>query len=303
MSGDRPQRWWQRRSHCAPCHQGWGKEGAAGLWMLSSAFWFSLMVVCVRGVGARIPLAEVVLARSVVSLALSGWLLKRAGIAPLGTRRGLLMLRGVLGTAALYCIYAAVARLPMATATVLQYLYPSFTAALAWWLLGERLGVRLLAGMLLGWLGVLVVAAPGFVASLGSAADSAGVWLALAGALLTALAYVSVRQLGSSEPPLVIVLYFPLMALPLSLPAVLLNPVWPTRTEAAWLLGVGVFTQLGQIGLTRGLTGLPAARATALSYAQVVFATLWGWLFFAEAAEARTMIGAALVLAATLLSG
>jgi drug/metabolite transporter (DMT)-like permease len=47
---------------------------------------------------------------------------------------------------------------------------------------------------------------------------------------------------------------------------------------------------------------LPAARATALSYAQVVFAALWGWLFFGEGLDARTAIGATLVLAATALS-
>ncbi|MEB3256242.1 MAG: DMT family transporter [Synechococcaceae cyanobacterium] len=267
--------------------------------MLGSALCFSLMVVCVRAVGPRIPLAEVVLVRALVSVALSAWLLWRARIPPLGRRRGLLMIRGVLGTAALVCVYAAVVRLPMATATVLQYLYPTLTAALAWLLLGERLGPGLLLAMLLGWLGVLVIAAPG--ASLGGP-DPLGLGLALAGALLTALAYVAVRQLGRSEHPLVIVLYFPLMAIPLMLPAVLLDPVWPTAREAAALLGVGLFTQLGQIGLTQGLTALPAARATALSYAQVVFAALWGWLFFAEPVDLRTGFGAVLVLAATLLN-
>jgi drug/metabolite transporter (DMT)-like permease len=270
--------------------------------MLSSALSFSLMVVCVRAVGRRIPLAELVLARALVSLALSWWLLRRARVPPLGNRRGLLITRGVVGTAALYFFYAAVARLPMATATVLQYVYPTLTAALAWLLLGERVGRRLLLAMLLGWLGVLVIAAPLLPQHGGTPPDALGLLLALAGALLTALAYISVRRLGSSEHPLVIVLYFPLMAIPLSLPAVLLDPVWPTAREAGWLVGVGLFTQLGQIGVTQGLVGLPAARATALSYAQVVFAALWGWLFFAEAAEARTVIGALLVLAATLLS-
>jgi drug/metabolite transporter (DMT)-like permease len=65
---------------------------------------------------------------------------------------------------------------------------------------------------------------------------------------------------------------------------------------------MGLFTQLGQMGVTQGLTGLPAARATALSYAQVVFAALWGWLFFAETIELRTLIGALAVMGATLLS-
>jgi drug/metabolite transporter (DMT)-like permease len=272
----------------------------SGLWMLSSALCFSLMVVCVRQVGRRIPLAEVVLGRALVSLALSWWLLRRAGIQPLGNNRSLLVVRGVIGTVALFCVYGAVLRLPMATATVLQYLYPTLTAALAWLLLGESLGPRLLLAVLLGWLGVLVIALP--VGAVAGAADPAGILLAVAGAMLTSLAYISVRRLGRSEHPLVIVLYFPLMALPLSLPLVLLDPVLPTAAEALWLVGVGLFTQLGQIGLTHGLTGLPAARATALSYTQVVFAALWGWWFFAEPPDGRTLMGAALVLSATLLS-
>ncbi len=270
--------------------------------MLASALSFSLMVVCVRAVGSRLPVAEVVLARAMVSLPLSWWLLRRARIPPLGNRRGLLVIRGVLGTAALYCVFAAVVRLPMATATVLQYLYPTLTAALAWLLLGERVAPRLVVAMLLGWLGVLAIAAPSSSLIPGGAPDPIALLLALAGALLTALAYTLVRQLGSSEHPLVIVLYFALMAVPLSLPAVLLEPVWPTAREAAWLVGMGLFTQLGQMGVTQGLTGLPAARATALSYAQVVFAALWGWLFFAETIGLRTVIGALAVMGATLLS-
>jgi drug/metabolite transporter (DMT)-like permease len=128
------------------------------------------------------------------------------------------------------------------------------------------------------------------------------VLIAVAGALCTALAYVSVRSLGRSEHPLVIVFYFPLVAVPLSLPLVLLNPVLPTPGELLWLIGVGVFTQLGQLALTSSLTALPAARATAISTVQVVFAALWGWLIFAETVAAHTVAGAALVLAATLIS-
>ena len=270
----------------------------AVLGMVASALSFSLMGVCVKQVGGRIPAAEVVLARAVVSVALSWWLLQRAGIAPWGKRRWMLIWRGSIGTAALLCVYASLAALPLASATVLQYLYPPFTALLAWLMLGERIGKRVLAAMALGWLGVLLVAQPG-----GSQALAwQPVLIAVAGALFTALAYVSVRSLGRSEHPLVIVFYFPLVALPLSLPLVALNPVLPTAVELLWLLGVGVFTQLGQVYLTHSLTSLPAARATAISYVQVVFAGGWGWLLFGEAIDGATIAGAALVLAATLVS-
>jgi drug/metabolite transporter (DMT)-like permease len=270
--------------------------------MVASALSFSLMGVCVKQVGGRIPAAEVVLARAVVSVVLSWILLRRAGLSPWGQRRGLLIWRGAIGSVALLCVYIALTELPLASATVLQYLYPTFTTLMAWLVLGEQLNRRRLLAVLVGWSGVVLVAQPAQL--LGGAASLAGpaVLIAVAGAFCTALAYVSVRTLARSEHPLVIVFYFPLVAIPLSLPLVLLNPVRPTAVELLWLLGVGVFTQLGQVLLTSGLAALPAARATAISYVQVVFAGLWGWLVFGESVDAWTVAGAGLVLAATLLS-
>ncbi|MCP9831153.1 DMT family transporter [Synechococcus sp. HJ21-Hayes] len=270
--------------------------------MVASALAFSLMGLCVKQVGGRIPAAEVVLARAIVSVALSWWLLQRAGVDPWGQRRGLLIVRGAIGTAALLCVYAALAQLPMASATVLQYLYPTITALLAWLMLGERIGKRVLLAIALGWTGVLLVAQPAGLLQGAAALPPLAVLIALAGALFTSLAYVSVRSLGNSEHPLVIVFYFPLVALPLSLPLVALDPVLPTPSELLWLVGVGVFTQVGQVYLTRGLTALPAAQATAISYVQVAFAGLWGWLVFGESIDGWTVAGAVLVLAAMLVS-
>jgi drug/metabolite transporter (DMT)-like permease len=270
--------------------------------MLVSALAFSLMGVCVKQVGTRIPAAEVVLARALLNVAFSWWLLKRAGIDPWGRRRGLLITRGAIGSVALLCVYMALAELPLAAATVLQYLYPTFTAVLAWRMLGERIGSRVMGAVLLGWGGVALMAGRGLGLGGSAALPAAPVLIAVVGALCTALAYVSVRSLARSEHPLVIVFYFPLVAVPLSLPLVLLNPVIPTAVELLWLLGVGLFTQLGQLALTHSLTALPAARATAISTVQVVFAALWGWLIFDEALGVRTVAGALLILAATLIS-
>ena len=279
----------------------------AVLSMLASAFFFSLMGVCVKLLGGRIPAVEVVLARGLVSVILSWWLLRRAGVSPWGQRRGLLVWRGVIGTLALLCVYQALALLPLGAATVLQYSYPTFTALLAWLTLGEPIGRRVLLAVALGWLGVLLLAhpaavLPGFNLAQSAALPPMAVAIALLGALSTALAYVSVRSLRHSEHPLVIVFYFPLVALVLCLPPVLLDPVLPTPLELLWLLGVGLFTQLGQVTLTQGLVALPAAQATAISYVQVVFAVVWGWLVFAESLDAVTVLGALLVLGATLVS-
>ena len=275
--------------------------------MVASALSFSVMTVCVKQLEGRIPVAEVVLARALISLVLSWWLLRRQQLSPWGTRRPTLIWRGVVGSAALFCVYAAIAQLPLAAATVLQYLYPTFTAALAWGALGERAGKRVLLAMALGWSGVMLVAQPNWLSSFGQNLNTqslppVAVAIGITGALLTSVAYVLVRNLGPDEHPLVIVFYFPLVSVPLCLPFVLANPVVPTGMELIWLLGIGLFTQLGQVFLTRGITGMAAAQATSISYVQVLFAAIWGTLIFGEHLNNLTVMGALLILGATLIS-
>ncbi|MEB3200975.1 MAG: DMT family transporter [Synechococcaceae cyanobacterium] len=266
--------------------------------VLLSVLSFSLMGVCVKALGGRLPVSEVVLARSVVSLAISQAMLQHAGLSPWGPRWRMLTLRGLFGTLALYGLFAAYSVLPLAAVTVIQFLNPALTALLAWWCLAERPSATIALGLLLGWLGVVVLLAPGTPASL----PLTGVLLAAGSSLLAALAYVSVRSLARSVPTLVIVYWFPLVGVLLSLPALLLEPVLPTPREGLLLLGVGVFTHLGQLGLTRGLAQLPAARATALTYGQVPLAACWGWLFFGEVPAGTVLLAALLVLASTWLS-
>lgn len=274
-----------------------GQGRRAVMALLGSAFMFSLMTLGVKHLGARLPVAELVLARSIVGLGISLGMARVAGINPWGRRRGLLALRGLLGTLALGCIFAALKRLPLAEATVLQFLYPTITAALAWILLGESPNRRSLGALLVGWVGVMVLVRPG-----SGVFPVGGVLLALAGAVLTSLAYVSVRELARTESPLVIVFWFPMVSALLSLPLVLLHPVAPTGNDMLWLLAVGLFTQAGQLGLTEGLARLPAARATPIGYIQVVFASFWGWWVFGEKMGPTSLLGGALVLVAALLS-
>ena len=282
--------WWQRQDI----------QGARALVLSSLAF--SLMTVCVKQLGGRIPVSEIVLVRSVVSIALTGTAMALGGINPLGSNRRLLLLRGICGSIALLCFFEAITSLPLASATVLQYTYPTFTAGAAWLLLGERLRRRIGIAVVLGWIGVVMVIQPEWLGAGQIGLAIQPVMAALGGALFTALAYVCVRRLSTKEHPLVIILYFPLVSIPLTLPTVIQNGVWPVGLDWFWLIGVGVLTQLGQIWVTKGLSCLPAARATSLNYVQVLFAASWGWIWFNETITAFTCFGAALVLGASFIS-
>ena len=260
------------------------------------------MTVCVKHLDGRLPVAEIVLARSLISLVITWFMLRRVGISPWGHRKRLLLIRGLLGTAALFCVFEALASLPLAAATILQYTYPTFTALAAWLLLGERVRRRIGIAVLLGWLGITLVMRPEWLGSSIVGLPSLAVSIALIGALFTALAYVCVRELSKREHPLVIVFYFPLISLPITLPFLWHQGVVPLGMEWIWILGVGLFTQLGQIWITKGLAILPAARASSIGYVQVLFATIWGVLLFAEPFDGWVALGALFVLAATLIS-
>jgi drug/metabolite transporter (DMT)-like permease len=275
---------------------------SVGLWyMIGSAFFFSLMTLAVKLVGRRIPSQEVVLVRGSLNVAFSYLLLRRAGVRPWGNRPLPLTLRGFLGFGSLSCLYFAVVRLPLADATVLQYTSPMWTAFLAVWVLGEHMQRREVLFAAASAVGVVVITRPSFLFGAGAPRlDLIAVAAALAGALFSSGAYVTVRKLGRTEHPLVIVFYFTLVTVPASLPGALAHLVAPTAREWLILLAVGVAAQAGQLYLTHGLQLERAGRATAAGYLQVVFAALWGALFFAELPDRWTIGGSILVLAGTL---
>ena len=78
----------------------------------------------------------------------------------------------MIGASGLGCLFYALALLPLAEATVIQYLHPVFTALLAALLLRERAGAGLLLSLALGVAGVLLVARPAFLFGAASAAPS-----------------------------------------------------------------------------------------------------------------------------------
>ena len=100
--------------------------------MLLSALGFSLMSACVKLVSHyQIPVLEIVAARALVSLVLSYADVRRKHISIWGQHHAWLLARGAVGALALICVYYSITTLPLAEATLLQYLHPVFTALIA----------------------------------------------------------------------------------------------------------------------------------------------------------------------------
>ena len=273
-------------------------------YMLLSALGFALMAACVKLVSQQgIPVLEIVAARALVSLALSFADIKRKNLSLWGNQKWLLFSRGFVGSLALMCVYYAIATMPLAEATVIQYLHPAFTAILAFLFLKEAIQRSTLLCIILSFSGLILIVRPDFLFGLNhDSLPMLSLCAALLGALGSAIAYVLVRKLSATEDTSVIIFYFPLIALPVSLIALGENFVMPTGTDWGLLLLVGVFTQIGQIGLTKAMQTEVASKATAYSYIQVLFATLLGWLLFAEIPGIYTWLGGGLVFIGALVN-
>ena len=263
--------------------------------MVASALGFSVMSVLVKLASERLPTGEIVLARAVVTLAVSWVMLQRAELRPWGTHRLGLALRGLLGFGGLTAYYVSLAHLPLADATTIQNTTPLLTALLAWWILRESVGWSTAIAIACGIGGVTLIVHPS-----GAGLAPVGVGAGIAAVAFSAFAYVTVRQLARTEHPLVIVFYFPLIATPLALPWAISTWVTPAPYDWLLLVGLGLATQVGQVFLTMGLAIERAGRATSIGYIQVAFAMVWQWTVFGQAPTGWTLGGAALILAGTL---
>ena len=270
--------------------------------LVFASFFFSLMTLCVKNIDKRIPIYELVLFRSLLSLIITLCIINLKNINPWGKNKPLLVLRGVLGTLALVCIFFAIRNMPLSISTVIQYTYPIFISIFSGIFIKEKITRNIIFSLIIGWTGILVIINPGQLSNINVEIENISILIAFLGSICTALAYVTVKKLSFTEDIYVIIEYFPLVSLITLLPIVLINWVTPNLNELLWIIGIGLFTQLGQTFLTIGLKNSPASEASMINYLQVLFGSIWGILFFSEIININFLLGALLVLLGTIIS-
>ena len=270
--------------------------------LILASFFFSLMTVCVKKIDNRIPIYELVFFRSLLSLFITSLIINKKNLNPWGRNKPLLILRGILGTIALVCIFYAIKNMPLNISTVIQYTYPIFISIFAGILINEKITKKLIIASITGWLGILIILNPYQLSSLNIELDKFTVLIAFLGAISTALAYITVKKLSLTEDIFIIIKYFPLISVIILSPIVFFNWVTPNINDLIWIIGIGMFTQAGQTFLTIGLKKLPTSEAARINYLQVLFGSLWGILFFNELININFIVGAVLVLLGTIIS-
>jgi len=263
--------------------------------MVLSAFFFCLMTIFVKLAGNELQTIQIVFFRGVFTLITTYYLVRKYKASIWGNNRSVLFLRGITGSIALFFVYESLQRLSIPEATVIQYLYPIFTATFGVFLLNEKLSLNIYVAILFGLVGVYTIFEFPFILS-SQFILIEDLSIAMIGACLTGAAYVLVRKASKlGESPYTIMFYFPFFSVLISLPFMFSTWTMPSMLCWVYIFFVGVFTQLGQLFLTFGYKILPAGKAASTSYVQVPFSIIAGMLLFKDSLTIHFIIGSLVI--------
>ena len=270
------------------------------LMIVTSAFCFALMNVCIRAAG-DVPTIQKVLFRNLIAMFVaSGVLLRSKGSFLPAHRRNVLPLLGRAGFGILGMLanFYAVDHLAMSDAAMLMKMAPFFAVVFSVFLLKEKLkSVQLL--MLAGaFVGAMCIVKPTFgnMTLLPSA-------IGLCGGMFAGLAYTLVRFLTQrGEKGSFIVFFFSAFSCVVLLPAALADwqPLAPMQLLA--LLGTGLCAAGGQFSVTAAYRFAPAREISVYDYSQVIFAAVFGLVFFGDLPDALSVLGYIIVIGMAVLN-
>ena len=261
--------------------------------MVLAALFFALMAGLVQMASERLPGPMVVFGRNLVALVFVLPFAVREGWAGLRTRRlSEHVMRTVVGLAAMYCFFGAIARLRLADAVLLQYTLPLFLPLVEATWNKQPIPHRVWGPLLLGFAGVILVLKPG------PGMFQAAALIGLAAGLLSAIAQTGIRRMTSTESTIRIIFYFSLFSTLVSAgPAA---ATWAPAAPTALMLvvGAGAVGTAAQVLMTRAYACAPAAQVGAFIYASVPFAMLFDWLRLGRVPDWTSAAGSLLIAGA-----
>lgn len=196
--------------------------------------------------------------------------------------------------AAMYSFFYALGQISLGDSVLIKSTIPLIIPFVSTIWLGEKITAQIILAGVIGFLGVFLILKP----------DGNTNWaslVALGSSFFAALAFVTVRKLSATEPPLRIVSYFAIFGLTISSLPMIWNWQTPSVGQCLMLLGVGLTTTIGQLLLTRGYQNAPAASVGIFTYTSVPFGTFLGWLIWQEILDLNSLFGAGLIIIAGII--
>lgn len=251
---------------------------------------------------------QLVLFRSLVSFAISAFIIYRKRIPFFGQNKKMLLVRGISGVIALTIFFFTIVKLPLAIASILQYLSPIFTVLLAIIVLKEKIVKFQWLFILFAFLGIGLLtffrdADPIQAISL----DLFWIGMGIVSAFFSATAYIGIIKLKTTDEPITIVMYFPMLAIPVMSIWCYFDSIMPLGWEWVILLLIGIFTQMAQILLTKSLHMGQTSVIVSFQYFGAIYSLLIGFFVFDERLNLILYLGLIIIVVSvignTLYSG
>jgi drug/metabolite transporter (DMT)-like permease len=280
--------------------QGRSNRPLAGIaWMVGGMFMLSVMDTLSKHAVEHLSTPVLVAIRSaMVLLLVLPWVARAGGLAALRTRRPLAhLMRGILSVCSLITFFESLRLLPLATVVAICFAAPLFMTLMSVVLLREQVGWQRWTALAAGFAGVSVIIGPQAMdGELGR-----GAWMALTAALFYAASTTSVRWLAATESDLSMIVSQNVCMLVAGLVGLAFVPLEPPGVRMGFVIfASAALLLLGQRMTFRALRLAPVGAVAPFHYTELVWATLFGWLFWREWPAAHVWWGAALVVGAGL---
>lgn len=260
--------------------------------MFVTGLCFLGVTVVVRYVGTDVPAPQAAFIRYVFGTLLLLPAFVQLGRGELIVRdRSVMLLRGVLHGLAVILWFYAMARIPISQVTALGYLTPVLVTVAAALFLGEVLHARRLLAVVAGFIGVLIIVRPGFEEI------SAGQWAQLGTTPLFAASMLLTKRLTRQNDAIVIVAGLSLICTLTLLPLAMLQWVTPSMEDLVLLCVTAVLATLGHYTMTLAIGFAPLSTLQPISFLQLIWATIAGYLLFSEAVDIYVVLGGSIIVA------
>jgi drug/metabolite transporter (DMT)-like permease len=266
------------------------------LWAMSAGFTFVVLNTVMRGLSLALDPFETQFLRYVFGLAVMLPLVARYGLSAYRPQNiGGQFIRGGVHTAGLCLWFIALPHITIADTTAIGFTGPIFIMLGAAWFLGERMRWERWVAALLGLGGVLIVVAP-------KVTGGGGLYtlVMVASSPVFAASFLITKSLTRYERPAVIVVWQAISVALLSLPLALIS--WKTPTAAQWFSFAvcGLLGSMGHYFLTRSFSIADISATQSTKFLELIWASLFGWLVFADQPSRSTLIGGVVICASTL---
>ncbi|MDW3222691.1 MAG: DMT family transporter [Paracoccaceae bacterium] len=260
-------------------------------WMFVTGLCFVAVTALVKYIGPRLPPVEMAFLRYLLGLVFLIPAIGSLRQTRLSKRQwGLFGVRGLVHGCGVMLWFYAMVRIPIADVTAMNYLAPVYVTIGAALFLGEKLAFRRVLAVMAALIGALIILRPGF------REVSSGHLAMLLTAVLFGVSYLTAKVMADEVKPSVVVAMLSIFVTIVLAPFALAVWVTPTLGDLALLFCVACFAVAGHYTMTLAFAAAPLTVTQPVTFAQLIWAVLIGYLIFGEAVDVWVLIGGVVIL-------